>query len=196
MYPETVLAIIHLFLFRATTDRTVDWTREFRNNAMHTTVHLERWFVITTGRARRLTDDLIKSLQRAAGGMAMTLSNPKVWVFYTIFLYYCPFCIILLDFFSYLLYNFRVELPDDRVTTISKSLQECANKNPQMIMCIVSNNNSDRYSVIKKRCYVDFGIPSQVVVQKTITPKDPSKGPAGLMSVATKVAIQMNCKRK
>lgn len=65
-----------------------------------------------------------------------------------------------------------------------------------MIMCIVSNNNTDRYSVIKKRCYVDFGIPSQVVVQKTITPKDPSKGPSGLMSVATKVAIQMNCKRK
>lgn len=63
-------------------------------------------------------------------------------------------------------------------------------------MCIVSNNAADRYATIKKRCYIDLGIASQVVVQKTITPKDPSRAASGLMSVATKIAIQMNCKRK
>lgn len=63
-------------------------------------------------------------------------------------------------------------------------------------MCVVSSNSADRYAAIKKRCYLDHGIPSQVVVQKTITPKDPTRGASGLMSVATKIAIQMNCKRE
>lgn len=42
--------------------------------------------------------------------------------------------------------------------------------------------------------FVLTGVPSQVMVAKTITPKDKSKGIGGLMSVATKVAIQMNAK--
>jgi aubergine len=49
-----------------------------------------------------------------------------------------------------------------------------------------------RYSAIKKKCCVDRGIATQVMVQKTITPK--GGNPNTLKSVATKVAIQMNCK--
>lgn len=86
------------------------------------------------------------------------------------------------------------ELPNDIQTAVSQKIQQCANQNPQMIMCVVSNNQGDRYATIKKRCYLDFGIPSQVMVHKTITPKDKTKGIGGLMSVATKVAIQMNAK--
>lgn len=48
------------------------------------------------------------------------------------------------------------------------------------------------YSNIKKKCYVERAVPSQVVVQKTITPRGGDT--RGLMSIATKVAIQMNCK--
>lgn len=40
---------------------------------------------------------------------------------------------------------------------------------------------------IKKRCFVDFGIPNQVIVHKTIIPKDRNRGTSGLLSVATKV---------
>jgi aubergine len=49
-----------------------------------------------------------------------------------------------------------------------------------------------RYSAIKKKCCVDRGIPTQVMVHRTITPK--GGNPNSLKSVATKVAIQMNCK--
>lgn len=87
-----------------------------------------------------------------------------------------------------------IELPQDTQTAISEKIQTCANDNPQLIMCVVSNNQGDRYTTIKKRCYIDFGLPSQVIVAKTITPKDKTKGISGLMSVATKVAIQMNAK--
>lgn len=76
----------------------------------------------------------------------------------------------------------------------SEEIKQCAAQNPQLIMCVVPNNQGDRYATIKKRCYLDYGLPSQVMVQRTITPKDKSKGISGLLSVATKVAIQMNTK--
>lgn len=50
----------------------------------------------------------------------------------------------------------------------------------------------NRYSCIKKKCCVDRPIPSQVVTLRTIAPR--GKKASGLMSVATKVVIQMNAK--
>lgn len=101
--------------------------------------------------------------------------------------------------FKYLrVYNsfgfYSEELQNDIQTAVSEKISQVAGQNPQMIMCVVSNNQGDRYATIKKRCYLDFGVPSQVMVAKTITPKDKTKGIGGLMSVATKVAIQMNAK--
>lgn len=49
-----------------------------------------------------------------------------------------------------------------------------------------------RYSCIKKRTCVDRPVPSQVVTLRVISPR-PEKS-AGLMSIATKVVIQMNAK--
>lgn len=46
-----------------------------------------------------------------------------------------------------------------------------------------------RYSNIKKKCCVDRAVATQVVCQRTITPKKGS-----VLSIATKVAIQINCK--
>lgn len=58
-------------------------------------------------------------------------------------------------------------------------------------MCFVSNDNADRYAVIKKKCYVEWGIPSQVMKMFTIGSTKPD---SALMSVATKVTIQLNAK--
>merc|ERR1712029_918333 len=59
---------------------------------------------------------------------------------------------------------------------------------PQMVMVVVPNNKGDHYSTVKKKCYLEKGVASQVVTA-TVLGK-----PKGLMSVATKVAIQINCK--
>lgn len=90
--------------------------------------------------------------------------------------------------------HFSVDTEDDRAQTYSAKITEWANKNPALIMCVVPNDQADRYSVIKKKCYGDFGVASQVIKLKTIIPKDKSRAISGLLSVATKVAIQMNCK--
>ncbi|XP_045460997.1 piwi-like protein Siwi [Harmonia axyridis] len=56
-----------------------------------------------------------------------------------------------------------------------------------LVICIVPNRNSERYNAIKKRCIVDRGIPNQVILEKQFRAK-------GVMSIASKIAIQMNCK--
>ncbi|XP_014250883.1 piwi-like protein Siwi [Cimex lectularius] len=80
------------------------------------------------------------------------------------------------------------ELHDDRCGTYIDALDQLiSQKNPQLIMCIVPNNRADRYSAIKKKCCVDRAVPTQVVVAKNLTSK-------GVMSIATKIAVQINCK--
>lgn len=54
-------------------------------------------------------------------------------------------------------------------------------------MAVVSNNKADRYAAIKKKTLVENAIPSQVILAKNLDSK-------GAMSIATKVAIQLNCK--
>ena len=46
----------------------------------------------------------------------------------------------------------------------------------------------EHYAAIKKKCVIESPIPSQCITSTVLNK------PKGLMSVATKVAIQMNCK--
>jgi hypothetical protein len=57
----------------------------------------------------------------------------------------------------------------------------------QMLFVILPNNKLELYSSVKKRLSVDVGVPSQCFLAKNVTSK-------GLMSIATKVVIQMNAK--
>ncbi|CAH0714406.1 unnamed protein product, partial [Brenthis ino] len=62
-----------------------------------------------------------------------------------------------------------------------------AKRNPAMILCVLTRNSADRYEAIKKKCTVDRAVPTQVVCSRNMTSKS-------AMSIATKVAIQINCK--
>lgn len=81
---------------------------------------------------------------------------------------------------------------DDMPQSYVAVLNDLVNKDPQLIMCLVPNDRADRYGSIKKKCCVDRAIPTQVLKARTITPKGGNVN--SLMSVATKVAIQLNCK--
>lgn len=83
-------------------------------------------------------------------------------------------------------------MENDRNEEVLRAIDNCIRTDTQCIMIVVSNNNPVRYSAIKKKCCVERAIPTQVIIQKTIQPKDGSM--RSLMSVATKVAIQLNCK--
>jgi len=59
---------------------------------------------------------------------------------------------------------------------------------PLIVMVVIPNNKGDHYAVVKKKCCIDKPVPSQVMTATVLSK------PKGLMSVATKVALQMNCK--
>ncbi|KAH9525714.1 Piwi-like protein 1 [Bulinus truncatus] len=81
-----------------------------------------------------------------------------------------------------------IEINDDRNDTYLQAIRQTLNPKIQMVVCVVPNQKKDRYDAIKKCCCIDNPVPSQVVVTKTLQKKQ------GLMSVATKIAIQLNCK--
>ncbi|XP_011202861.2 protein piwi [Bactrocera dorsalis] len=138
-----------------------DWTRYFRENGLFTTPSrgLERWSVIATNRNSRELRNFVESLIRAAGGMQMRISRPR-----------------------------EIMLYDDRNHSYIQAMEDCSRQDPQLILCLVPNNNAERYSSIKKKGCLERAIPTQVITQKS------AGNQRGLMSIATKVAIQINCK--
>ncbi|XP_052851566.1 protein aubergine [Drosophila gunungcola] len=84
------------------------------------------------------------------------------------------------------------EIKDDRNGTYSQSIDNVVAKDPQIVMLVMKSSNEEKYSCIKKRTCVDRPVPSQVVTLKVIAPR--AEKSAGLMSIATKVVIQMNAK--
>ena len=91
--------------------------------------------------------------------------------------------------------RFPIEDPDiwdigrDNAAEYAQALGQVMDQmQPQLIMCCVPNQRADRYAAIKKKCCVDRAVPTQVIMTKNLN--DPKK----TMSIATKVAIQMNCK--
>merc|ERR1712212_1070151 len=59
---------------------------------------------------------------------------------------------------------------------------------PQIVMVVIPNDKGDHYAAVKKKCYIEKPTPSQCVTSTVLSK------PKGLMSVATKVAVQMSCK--
>ncbi|XP_055531352.1 protein aubergine-like [Wyeomyia smithii] len=142
---------------------TADWQMAFRKNAMTVSIPLLNWFVLIPNKSERLVADFMSCLKQAAKGMRFQMQDPQF-----------------------------VTMPNDSPAVYVEHLSSVIQRDPQLIMCLVSNDKADRYAAIKKKCYVDRAVPTQVIKERTITPKGGNV--RTLMSVATKVAIQINCK--
>jgi len=79
-------------------------------------------------------------------------------------------------------------LKNNRTIDYLEVVKQAADKSPQLIMIIIPNNKGDVYHAIKKYLCVDTPVPSQVITATLL-----KKG-KGMMSVATKVAIQIAAK--
>ena len=82
---------------------------------------------------------------------------------------------------------FRKTIDQDRNEEYIRAINEGINKDPEFIMIVVTNDRADRYAAIKRKLCIDRAIPSQVIKLRTADPKNTQ----GLMSIATKVAIQI-----
>ena len=79
-------------------------------------------------------------------------------------------------------------MSDNRPATYIQQLDQVIDMKPAIVMIVSPNNKGDHYAAVKKKCCLEKPIPSQCVTSTVLSK------PKGLMSVATKVAIQMNCK--
>nr|XP_009930781.1 PREDICTED: piwi-like protein 1 isoform X1 [Opisthocomus hoazin] len=77
---------------------------------------------------------------------------------------------------------------DDRTDAYVKALQQSVTPDTNIAVCILSSSRKDKYDAIKKYLCIDCPIPSQCVVARTLSK------PQTAMAIATKIALQMNCK--
>nr|AIY62327.1 piwi [Fimbriaphyllia ancora] len=80
------------------------------------------------------------------------------------------------------------QLSDDRTESYLSAIKGKYSEQLQMVVTILTTNRKDRYDAIKKLCCLEMPVPSQVIVGRTISKKQM------LMSVCTKIGIQLNCK--
>lgn len=127
---------------RSQNDDRVDWTNALKSNAMYTSMKLERWLVLVPRNCRREIDEFLKLMEEVSNGLQFEMSKPKI-----------------------------IELENDRNNSYTSEIQAFAGKDPKLIMIVVPNNAADRYAAIKKATCVTHSIPTQVIVKKTMMPK-------------------------
>ena len=139
--------------------RSGDFSKEMRSKQLFTAVSLSKWMIIVSQRDSTLTQDFVETITKVCRQMAVNLAPPRI-----------------------------TTLTDDRVGSYLSTLSTLAGSPCQMVVTIVPNNNKDRYDAIKKVCYCESPMPSQVIVGRTLSKKHM------LMSVCTKIGIQMATK--
>jgi len=147
-------------------EKNADWGNCFRSWKVKSTKELKRWALVFPQREANNAKVLWDTLKDLFRPLGMTVSPPKL-----------------------------VEIADTKIVSYMNVLNEWAKKKPQLIMVIIPNKqDAELYGMIKRKLCVDvpqqesISVPSQVVTGKIIAK------PKGLKSVATKIALQMNCK--
>lgn len=104
----------------------------------------------------------IENMMRAAGRIGFTIARPRL-----------------------------IGIADDRTDTYAGTLSKLTDQSkPQLILCVVSNNQAMRYAAIKKKLCIDRPVPSQVILARTLTQKSQTM----MNAIGCKVATQLNCK--
>ncbi|XP_068616765.1 piwi-like protein 1 isoform X2 [Brachionichthys hirsutus] len=77
---------------------------------------------------------------------------------------------------------------EDHQEALLRCLQHHVRPQTQMVVIVLPNNRKDKYDAVKKYLCVDSPVPSQCVLSRTLS------RPANLMTIATKIMLQMACK--
>jgi aubergine-like protein len=126
---------------------------------LYQTVDINRWVAIFPRSMTEDTEKFIAILMRNCKGMGCNMTEPKMMAI-------------------------EKDTQDDAYIEIIRKIAE---KNPKLLLVVLPTDRADRYSAVKKLCLVKLGIPTQVVVKRSITHKN-------LGSIASKIAVQMNAK--
>ncbi|XP_001605719.1 piwi-like protein Siwi [Nasonia vitripennis] len=142
--------------------KQADWTVDVQDAVPVSCRPLKDWVAIVPNKSSESAKAFIELIITVASKMKFAISRPRL-----------------------------VMIDNDKSETVAQTITAITDKSvPQLIFCVVFNNNLLRYQAIKKKLCLDRPIPSQVVMSRTLV----QKTPANTRSVATKVAVQLNCK--
>lgn len=104
---------------------------------------MSKFAVVCPQKFRNNCGEFLQCLQKSARGMQWDIGQPRIF-----------------------------DIQDDRANSYLECIENLISKNnPDMIMCVTPNNSADRYSAIKKKCCVDRGVPTQVILAKNLSSK-------------------------
>merc|ERR1719412_2618667 len=145
--------------YREQVNPKADWGRAATSKPVLTAVPLNKWAIIYVEKNETVVRNFCKIMQQQGPRMGLQIANPK-----------------------------PIKIANDRTESYLKELRSIINPSVQLVMTIFPQMKSDRYSAIKKLCYVEMPVASQVINLKTISNEK------RLASVVQKVALQINCK--
>lgn len=136
-----------------------DFSREMRSKRLHAAVSLTKWMIVVPQKMQGFVEELSLTLKKVGNPMGINLGQPRVDI-----------------------------IQDDRPGSYITAIQKLKGTPCEMVVTLVPNNNTDRYNAIKKCCYIDLALSSQVIAQRSLIKKQM------LMSICTKIIIQMAAK--
>jgi len=87
-----------------------------------------------------------------------------------------------------LLLLFRAAVENTSIAAFLDAIRSTLDRSVQLILIVLPTNKKDMYDAIKKQCCVEAPVVTQCVTFNTL------KKDRGLMSVVSKIVIQINCK--
>ncbi|KAB0364501.1 hypothetical protein FD754_008657 [Muntiacus muntjak] len=135
-----------------------DWSKNTREVPLLRAMSLDHWLIVYTKGNYETALTLQQNLQKVTPKMGITVRNAK-----------------LLE-------------AADTVQSYIRTLEKHASQKTQMVLCLLPTDNKEIYNGIKRYLCINYPIPSQCVLKRTLDrPKTP-------VTIATKIALQMNCK--
>ncbi len=136
-----------------------DWSRAATNKPVLTPISLTNWVVLFPQDKANDVRRFCQTMQNLAQRMGITMAQPR-----------------------------PIKLANDRTNAYVDAMREAITPDLQLALAVVPQQRSDRYDAIKKLCYVEKPVASQIVLLKNITNEKK------MSSVAAKIVLQMNCK--
>ncbi|XP_058807299.1 piwi-like protein Ago3 [Phymastichus coffea] len=140
-----------------------DWGKAATNSAVLRTPNMQYWSIICPRRNDKNARDFLETFKKVCERVKIRIGDPVI-----------------------------IFLRDDNSNTYVQELQKLLNNNGsgtmEMVVIIFPSLRQDKYTAVKRICCIDFPVPSQVIISKTISRPDKIK------SVTEKIALQINCK--
>ncbi|XP_063112284.1 piwi-like protein 4 isoform X2 [Cavia porcellus] len=135
-----------------------DWSKDIRTCKILNAESLNKWLIVCSNRAENLIEGFLSCLRRVGSSMGFNVDYPKIT---------------------------KVQ---ENTAAYLRAIQQHADLDVQLVMCILPSNQKNLYDSIKKYLNSDCPVPSQCVLTRTLSKQ------GMMMSVATKIAMQMTCK--